>query len=272
MSFILDALKKSESERQRQSGPALFEVKVAPPRHRFAIWAIALGALLAINLVVVGWMLSRSSATRGAARVAAAEAPGTAAGSGTTAGAAAVSSAAPASAPVAAAAVPHSPAAAPGAGSPAAPGAIANAGAPAAALSAPAGSVQSAGAEAVARSDASPPPAAAGAGAANPDDLAPAVEPPKGSTVPDSGGSVVSEPESSLPSYQDAAAVPGANIPPLQLNLHVYSAKPDERFVFLNMVKLHEGEALPQGVRVDAITPDGVILSYHGTRFMLQHH
>ena len=34
MSFILDALKKSESDRQRQSGPALFEVKVAAPRTR----------------------------------------------------------------------------------------------------------------------------------------------------------------------------------------------------------------------------------------------
>ena len=33
MSFILDALKKSESDRQRQSGPALFEVKVAPQKN-----------------------------------------------------------------------------------------------------------------------------------------------------------------------------------------------------------------------------------------------
>jgi hypothetical protein len=32
MSFILDALKKSETDRQRENGPALFEVKVAPPR------------------------------------------------------------------------------------------------------------------------------------------------------------------------------------------------------------------------------------------------
>jgi hypothetical protein len=32
VSFILDALKNPESDRQRQSGPALFEVKVAPPR------------------------------------------------------------------------------------------------------------------------------------------------------------------------------------------------------------------------------------------------
>ena len=32
MSFILDALKKSETDRQRASAPALFEVKVATPR------------------------------------------------------------------------------------------------------------------------------------------------------------------------------------------------------------------------------------------------
>ena len=34
MSFILDALKKSETDRQRQASPALFEVKVAAPRFR----------------------------------------------------------------------------------------------------------------------------------------------------------------------------------------------------------------------------------------------
>jgi general secretion pathway protein A len=35
MSFILDALKKSETDRQRQASPALFEVKVAAPRRKF---------------------------------------------------------------------------------------------------------------------------------------------------------------------------------------------------------------------------------------------
>ena len=70
MSFILDALKKSETERQRQSGPALFEVKVAPPRGRFAVWAMGFGALLAINLVVVGWIALRGSSNRSAAAAA----------------------------------------------------------------------------------------------------------------------------------------------------------------------------------------------------------
>src|SRR5579862_5484614 len=76
MSFILDALKKSESERQRQSGPALFEVKVAPPRGRFAPWAVLLGALLMVNLVIVAWLALRNSRTaRATAVVASASAP-----------------------------------------------------------------------------------------------------------------------------------------------------------------------------------------------------
>src|ERR1700724_2893026 len=66
MSFILDALKKSESDRQRRSGPALFEVKVAPPRTRLPLWAIAIALLLLVNLGIVTWMVLRRSAHEGA--------------------------------------------------------------------------------------------------------------------------------------------------------------------------------------------------------------
>src|ERR1700733_7721205 len=61
MSIILDGLKKSETDSQRQSGPALFEVKVAPPKARFPIWAVAIAALLVINMIIVGWLLLRRS-------------------------------------------------------------------------------------------------------------------------------------------------------------------------------------------------------------------
>jgi hypothetical protein len=64
MSFILDALKKSESDRQRQSGPALFEVKVAPPRTRLPLWAIAIAVLLVVNLTIVAWMMLRHPSAR----------------------------------------------------------------------------------------------------------------------------------------------------------------------------------------------------------------
>ena len=67
MSFILDALKKSETDRQRQTSPALFEVKVAAPRRRFPVWAIALGVLLGVNLLVAG-LGSAARAARSAPR------------------------------------------------------------------------------------------------------------------------------------------------------------------------------------------------------------
>ena len=54
----------------------------------------------------------------------------------------------------------------------------------------------------------------------------------------------------------------GAQLPDLRLDLHVYDADPSKRFVFINMRKLREGESLPEGVRVDAITQSGARLSY----------
>jgi general secretion pathway protein B len=62
MSFILDALKKSEIERQRQSVPGLMDTRVARRRNRLPGWAIALGVLLAINLLVLTFTLTRKSA------------------------------------------------------------------------------------------------------------------------------------------------------------------------------------------------------------------
>jgi general secretion pathway protein B len=59
MSFILDALKKSEAERQRQAGPALLEMRVVPPRRGLPLWAIALAVLLVVNLGVLAWLALR---------------------------------------------------------------------------------------------------------------------------------------------------------------------------------------------------------------------
>jgi len=62
MSFILDALKKSESERQRQSVPGLMDTRVTQRRNRLPVWAIAVGVLLIINLLVLTIILWRKSA------------------------------------------------------------------------------------------------------------------------------------------------------------------------------------------------------------------
>jgi general secretion pathway protein B len=73
MSFILDALKKSEIERQRQSMPGLMDAPASLRRGRLPLWAIILGCLLAINMVVLIVVLMRnggpsvaSTARRGA--------------------------------------------------------------------------------------------------------------------------------------------------------------------------------------------------------------
>lgn len=63
MSFILDALKKSETERQRQSVPGLIDARPSPRRSRLPIWALALGVLLGINLLVLTYVLTRNDVT-----------------------------------------------------------------------------------------------------------------------------------------------------------------------------------------------------------------
>ncbi len=219
MSFILDALKKSESERQRADAPALYEMKMATPRRGVAVWLIALASLLVINVIVLSVVLLRG--THGTAQTDAA------------------ANATP-----------------PAAASPAAPAATVAPSVPAPAnptpLAAPATAVpDNASASSAASGDAG--------------DDTPAIEPARGhgNVNPNTGSGEV-------PSYAQAASVPGANLPELKLDLHAYATNPADRFVFLNMTKLMEGQSTPAGVRVESITPDGAILSWQGSRFFLQ--
>ena len=241
MSFILDALKKSESERQRQSGPSLFEVKVAPPRRMLPVWAVVVAVLLAINVIVISWMLLRHPAAQQAE----------------TAPAAAPSRAVEQDTAPARAAVPHS------ISGTAASGATAGAGPRPA--TAPVEQPPARPPGAASQPNAAPPAGGAetpAAAAGDPSDTAPAVEPAavRGSGIPQDAGS-------DLPLYQQV--VGSAGLPELHLDLHVFAARPQDRFVMINMHRLGEGGSLPNGAQVEAIRPDGVVLSYHGTRFLL---
>lgn len=62
MSFILDALKKSEIERQRQSVPGLIDVPTSLRRGRLPLWAVLLGGLLAVNILVLIFLLMKNGA------------------------------------------------------------------------------------------------------------------------------------------------------------------------------------------------------------------
>lgn len=276
MSFILDALKKSETDRQRQNGPALFEVRVAPPRDKLPLWAVGLGVLLAVNLVIVAWVLLRRSTP--------ADAPSPPA--------TALQSSAQPPYGSQALAPPPSMSAQQGPAYPPSANAIpANGAPPTAQMGQTAGMTQSpppgtgsvqggaqpmpqnaAYSQATGSANTAPPvntdlqSAATDSGEKlNPDDVAPAADP--GPPQP-FGNHVSRNTLSGVPLYNDVAAT--TRLPTLRLDLHVYAASPPERFVMINMHKLHEGDALPsEGVRVESITPYGAVLSHDGTKFLL---
>lgn len=67
MSFILDALKKSEAERQRKSMPGFADIPDASMRPSAPRWMWVVGGLLAINLAVLAVVLLRNGAEQRAA-------------------------------------------------------------------------------------------------------------------------------------------------------------------------------------------------------------
>lgn len=60
-----------------------------------------------------------------------------------------------------------------------------------------------------------------------------------------------------------------ASLPPLSIDVHVFSEKQAERFVFVNMVKRREGETVKGEIVLRDITPEGVVLRYRGQEFRL---
>jgi general secretion pathway protein B len=56
-------------------------------------------------------------------------------------------------------------------------------------------------------------------------------------------------------------------IPSIAISFHAYSSNPKERRVMITGDMLVQGEALAPGLSLDEITPDGVILGYKGYRF-----
>jgi general secretion pathway protein B len=249
MSFILDALKKSESDRQRQSGPALFEVRVAPPRTRLPTWAIAIALLLVLNLGVVLWMLLRH------------QGHATAPLASDTVPAPAAAGAAPSAPPPAVAATSAPMAAGSAPPVPVVPVSSAGTGAaPPASTGTPSASPAASAATAPSTPSATP-----GAEPGSPEDYAPAED----RSAPAPGSHVRRGTDSGIPLYQDLTSTPGTQLPQLRLDLHVFAAHPQERFVMVNMHKLREGDTLPEGVRVDSITPEGAVMSYNGTKFLL---
>jgi len=58
-------------------------------------------------------------------------------------------------------------------------------------------------------------------------------------------------------------------LPDLHLDVHVFATQAAERFVYINMRKYHEGATLQEGPVLERIRRDGVVLNFHGVRFLL---
>jgi general secretion pathway protein B len=72
-----------------------------------------------------------------------------------------------------------------------------------------------------------------------------------------------------LPTLTELAMAGTISLDPLNIDMHVYSPQAAERFVFINMNKYREGDSLREGPVLTKITEDGVILDYQGRSFLV---
>ena len=244
MSFILDALKKSENARQRQIGPAMAEL----PRRRYQTerpwWAFAVAGLLLVNIGVLILVLARG---RDRAE------PVTTATAAPLVGSASNMA-------MASRQVPMQP--------------VRESLPPVQYEQEPirGGNLRSLADEAaVARDlggDEEAAPTQLPAPTAVQPIQAPAVAPLAGAP-PATRAPAPKEPQEVLPSIDELAAA-GRTFPPMRLDIHVFADTSAERFVFINMRKYTEGQTLQEGPAIERITEDGVVLNQQGLRFVLQ--
>jgi general secretion pathway protein B len=260
MSFILDALRKSEHERQRQTGPALVEVAVAAPKPTTNRWASVAIALLLVNLVAIGVVLLFKSRDEPATTATAAQARDSAAAGVTAPAAGRAAATAPQATVTQTLPEPRV--------APAPPPPLPRAAAPAQGTR---NSLQQEMTDYAAPADyaaaaAAPPPAGPGAvTTSRPGTVVyqslPEANPGTSDRPPQTAAT------SNLPAADDLTAR-GA-LPELRLELHVWSNKPQERFVFINGHRYREGETTAEGATLQEITRDGVVMSSGGNRFLL---
>ncbi|KAB7623713.1 general secretion pathway protein GspB [Alkalilimnicola sp. S0819] len=252
MSFILDALKRSEAERHRQQPPAVTGPVLAdPPTPRPRNWAPWLALVLLINAVLLGALFW----PRGPDETSSAPDPEPTLRS-------APQATPPTPAGAAAEALP-----------PSRPGALADEagyGRPATRSAAPIAPPT------MAEPGGEPVPAARAPSAAS--QARPARPKPPPSRTETTAPKQAQPQRHALPAQASAEApllseLPQrvrAGIPPIPVNIHVYAPEPASRFVLIDMRRYTEGDTLHNGPRLEAITADGLVLEHQGRRFRIQ--
>ena len=82
-------------------------------------------------------------------------------------------------------------------------------------------------------------------------------------------GSVIIAPVPELMSPEPLSLADRRGMPALNLDIHIYSADPDKRFVVINGRHYREGERLSEGPVLESVVRDGAILRQDGRRFRL---
>ena len=199
MSFILDALKKSETERQRQGAPGIASIPETSEKPGNARWPWIVGGLLIINLVVLATIMMRSG--------------------------------------------------------------------PSPSQSAKLASAPEIFSDTVREANLSTTPLVTEPAVREVSEAETVVE------IPVEAVAAMAAPAQpvteGLPTFNELRANGQLQLPDVHLDIHVYSDQPADRFVFVNMSKYKESTTLSEGPRVSEIVPDGVVLDYMGTRFLL---
>jgi general secretion pathway protein B len=99
---------------------------------------------------------------------------------------------------------------------------------------------------------------------------------PKPSILPEAelymptDGMITTEDNSQLQSWFDLPQEFRNKLDLPRLDVHVYSQEPQGRFILVNLKKYREGEELPNGLVLQEILPDGMVMSYQGERFRVE--
>lgn len=223
MSFILEALRKSEHERQRQAGPDFApQVVVRKPAFSWTSpWVIVIVVLLVINVAVISLLFTRLERPQPHTAPVEMPAPATQAGA-----------APPVSPPAVVPPVTPPPRTTPPAQAAAAP-------APPPVFPAPEPAYEAA-------SYAAPDPTPS----------------PSRAAIRQTSTAV----EELLPTVHELGL---GTVPELHLDLHVYADQPQERFVSINGRKYREGDRTAEGIGIERITQQGVVMNQQGRRFLL---
>ncbi len=87
------------------------------------------------------------------------------------------------------------------------------------------------------------------------------------SAQPVDTGAAAPAPAQSVMAMADLPVAIQQELPPMSISVHAYSGTPKDRLVGINSRLLREGDSPAPGLKLEQITPDGIIFSYKGYSF-----